>query len=48
MRWETPSFIDINMDAEIGGYQDDFGDPPDIVPFEPALTTRAENLIQAT
>lgn len=30
MRWETPSFIDIKMDAEIGGYQDDFDDPPDV------------------
>jgi hypothetical protein len=30
MRWETPSFVEINMDAEIGGYQDDLGDPPDV------------------
>jgi len=22
--WETPSFIEIRMDAEIGSYQDDF------------------------
>jgi hypothetical protein len=26
MTWETPSFIEINMSAEIGGYQSDFGD----------------------
>ena len=24
MPWETPSYIEINMSAEIGGYQDDF------------------------
>jgi hypothetical protein len=22
--WETPSFVEIRMDAEIGSYQDDF------------------------
>ena len=22
--WETPTFIEIRMDAEIGSYQDDF------------------------
>lgn len=26
MNWETPSFVEINMSAEIGGYQNDFGD----------------------
>ena len=26
MRWETPSFIEINMSAEIGGYGSDFSD----------------------
>ncbi len=28
MRWEAPAFVDIKMDAEIGGSQNDFGDPP--------------------
>jgi len=23
-RWETPTFVEIRMDAEIGSYQDDF------------------------
>jgi hypothetical protein len=23
MKWETPAFIEINMSAEIGGYQSD-------------------------
>ncbi len=25
MRWETPVFVEIKMDAEINAYQDDFG-----------------------
>jgi hypothetical protein len=24
MIWETPAFVEIKMDAEIGSYQDDF------------------------
>jgi hypothetical protein len=32
--WETPSFIEINMSAEIGGYQSDFGDRD---PMEPVV-----------
>jgi hypothetical protein len=24
MRWETPTFIELNMSAEIGSYSDDF------------------------
>jgi hypothetical protein len=53
MHWETPSFVEIKMDAEIGGYQDDFGDPPDVIPFHEALrAVEAENTdvqpIQAT
>lgn len=26
MHWETPAFAEINMSAEIGGYQSDFDD----------------------
>jgi len=26
MKWETPAFVEINMSAEIGGYQIDFSD----------------------
>jgi hypothetical protein len=26
MSWETPSFVEINMSAEIGGYNPDFDD----------------------
>lgn len=38
MRWEAPTFVEIKMDAEIGSYQDDFGDPPDITPCQNTLT----------
>jgi len=26
MKWVTPAFVEINMSAEIGGYQTDFDD----------------------
>ena len=26
MKWETPTFVEINMSAELGGYQTDFDD----------------------
>jgi hypothetical protein len=34
MKWETPAFVEINMSAELGGYQSDFGDERD--PIAPA------------
>ena len=32
MQWQKPDFIEINMSAEIGGYQDDFEErtPPPV------------------
>jgi len=30
MTWETPSLLELEMNAEIGAYQDDFGDDPPI------------------
>jgi hypothetical protein len=42
MRWETPSFIEINMSAEIGGYGSDFSDRDPLGPVvavEPAAQT---------
>jgi hypothetical protein len=30
MNWEAPSFVEVKMDAEIGAYQDDFADIPDL------------------
>ena len=35
MKWETPSFVEINMSAEIGGYQTDFGDEQPVGPAAP-------------
>jgi coenzyme PQQ precursor peptide PqqA len=32
MTWETPTFVEIKMDAEINSYQDDF-DRDDTEPF---------------
>ena len=26
MTWETPTFVEVKMDAEINSYQDDFDD----------------------
>jgi len=33
MTWEKPEYVDINMSAEIGGYQDEFEERP---PSEPS------------
>ena len=30
MSWEPPSFIEINMNAEINSYQNDFAETPEI------------------
>jgi hypothetical protein len=39
MRWETPSFVEINMSAEIGGYGSDFSDRDPLGPVaEPAAS----------
>jgi hypothetical protein len=38
MRWETPSFVEINMSAEIGGYGSDFSDRDPLDPVaEPTM-----------
>jgi hypothetical protein len=37
MSWQTPAFEEINMSAEIGGYQGDYGDgntPPVVIPAD--------------
>lgn len=38
--WETPSFDEIAMNAEIGSYQDDLDRPPD--PDGPVVSEDAE------
>jgi len=37
MKWERPGFIEIAMNAEIGGYQSDFEDELPAVPRGPVL-----------
>lgn len=34
-RWQTPSFVEIDMSAEIGGYQGDYDDGPNGPDFSP-------------
>jgi hypothetical protein len=36
MKWETPSFVEINMSAEIGGYGSDFSDRDPWGPVAPS------------
>jgi hypothetical protein len=38
MSWETPSFVEINMSAEIGGYNPDFDDREPTEPIFSAET----------
>ena len=38
MKWETPAFVEINMSAEIGGYQSDFSDRD---PLDPVVQADA-------
>ena len=35
MKWETPTFVEINMSAEIGGYQNDFDEQHPVGPAAP-------------
>jgi hypothetical protein len=42
MNWETPSFVEINMSAEIGGYQNDFGDRDPHGPAAPRSPSKTE------
>jgi coenzyme PQQ precursor peptide PqqA len=43
MNWETPSFVELRMDAEINAYQDEFREVPggDELPGEISLSTHA-------
>ena len=38
MQWERPDFIEIGMNAEIGGYQSDFGGGEPAGPRDPVLS----------
>jgi hypothetical protein len=39
MKWERPDFVEIGMNAEIGGYQSDFGEGEPAGPRGPVLET---------
>jgi hypothetical protein len=41
MKWETPAFAEINMSAEIGGYQSDFSDRDPWGPVAPRTESGA-------
>jgi hypothetical protein len=30
MNWTTPELVEVNMSAEVGAYQDDFGDRDEV------------------
>ena len=40
MTWETPTFVEIIMSAEIGGYQSDFEDQDPLGPADPRFVGR--------
>ena len=40
MKWETPAFVEINMSAEIGGYQSDFSDRDPLEPVAQSADAR--------
>jgi hypothetical protein len=46
MSWETPSYKEVNMSSEIGGYQDDFEErapvPGDVAQPPPAQRSGSE------
>lgn len=41
MTWEKPDFIEINMSAEIGGYQDEFEERAPLEPPARPATNKA-------
>ena len=43
MTWERPSLIEIAMNAEIGGYQSDFGDEVPLGPSGPVLRVESND-----
>jgi hypothetical protein len=43
MKWETPSFVEINMAAEIGGYGSDFTDRDPLGPVAPSADAPIAN-----
>ena len=48
MKWETPSFVEINMSAEIGGYGSDFSDRDPWNPVVPRAEMQSESELVST
>jgi hypothetical protein len=44
MKWERPDFVEIGMNAEIGGYQSDFGDGQPFGPHAPVLSSTSRTV----
>jgi hypothetical protein len=42
MKWEAPTFVEINMSAEIGGYQSDFGERDPTEPVASPVSDEAD------
>jgi hypothetical protein len=42
MEWEKPSFIEVNMNSEIGGYQEDESIPRTPVPTDTVETLEGQ------
>ena len=43
MKWEQPDFVEIAMNAEIGGYQSDFGDGEPAGPRGPVVGAASQD-----
>lgn len=48
MKWERPGFVEIGMNAEIGGYQSDFGDSEPAGPRGPTVEGAARSAAAET
>lgn len=44
MKWERPDFVEIGMNAEIGGYQSDFGDGEPVGPSAPVVNSASRSV----
>lgn len=43
MKWEKPEMVEIGMNAEIGGYQSDFGDSEPAGPRAPVADGKGKD-----
>lgn len=47
MQWNTPTFVEINMSAEIGGYYDDDSERDPCPPRAPATSPHTDGELAA-